>query len=351
MRRLPIFLVLDVSDSMIGEPLQYLEQGLDQLITKLRQDPHALETVFLSVVAFAGKVKTLVPLVDLPIFYPPRLPLGSGTALGRALTHLMREIDMQVQPTTRERKGDWKPLVYLLTDGKPTDDCEEAIRAWKSKYAGRVMLIAIGLGKYAASGTLSRFADHVLTYSGENNADFSRFIDWMSMSVKSRSIMVQQRGEQNQPISLEKAERILSFAGDAHSSDENFAIFVGRCQQRGTPYLLKYERIFFSSAAELRESGDNGYCYRLTGCYLIDETYFDWSVAVNEIEANVDLNNLLGQASCPCCGNPSALGLCSCGRLFCVDGAVRAQCPWCKQHLEMVPMEKNERVDIVRSLG
>ncbi len=351
MRRLPVFLVLDVSDSMIGEPLQHLEQGLDQLISKLRQNPHALETVFLSVIAFAGKAKTLVPLVDLPTFYSPRLPLGSGTALGRALTCLMEEIDRQVQPTTAERKGDWKPIVYLMTDGKPTDDWSAAVRTWQSKYSKRALLTAIGIGKYAATGILSQFADHVLTYSGESSADFSSFIDWMSMSVQSRSIMVQQQGERNQPISLAKVEKILSFAENKPSSDEDFALFVGRCQQRGTPYLLKYERVFLSSAAELRANGENGCCYRMTGCYPIDESYFDWSAAVNELEANVDLNSLIGQASCPCCGNPSAFGLCACGRIFCVDGSARAQCPWCKQHLELAPAEKDQRFDIVRSLG
>jgi uncharacterized protein YegL len=348
MRRLPVFLVLDVSDSMIGEPLQHLEHGLDQLITKLRQNPHALETVFLSVIVFAGKAKTLVPLVDLPTFYPPRLPLGSGTALGRALTCLMEEMDKQVQPTTPERKGDWKPIVYLMTDGKPTDDWSDAVRTWQSKYAKRAFLTAIGMGTHADTQVLSQFADHVLTYSGESGADFSSFIDWMSMSVQSRSVMVQQQGDGNQPISLAKAENVLSFADNKPSSDENFAIFVGRCQKKGTPYLLKYERVFLSGQTE---DGANNSCYRMTGCYPIDESYFDWSAAVNELEANVDLNSLIGHASCPCCGNPSAFGLCACGRIFCVDGAAKAQCPWCKQHLELAPAEKDQRFDIVRSLG
>lgn len=50
MRRLPVFLVLDVSDSITGEPLQHLEQGLELLIRKLRQDPNALETVLFRLV-------------------------------------------------------------------------------------------------------------------------------------------------------------------------------------------------------------------------------------------------------------------------------------------------------------
>jgi uncharacterized protein YegL len=32
-------------------------------------------------------------------------------------------------------KGDWKPIVYLFTDGKPTDDATTAIERWKRDYA------------------------------------------------------------------------------------------------------------------------------------------------------------------------------------------------------------------------
>ena len=65
MRRLPIFFVLDVSESMVGEPLRRMEEGIDDIVTTLRQDPHSLETVFISLIAFAGKAKAITPLIDL----------------------------------------------------------------------------------------------------------------------------------------------------------------------------------------------------------------------------------------------------------------------------------------------
>ena len=93
MRRLPIFFLVDVSESMAGDNLRQLQEGLERLVRSLRADPYALETVFISVIAFAGKPKTLTPLVELYQFYAPRLPLGSGTSLGSAMAHLMDEME------------------------------------------------------------------------------------------------------------------------------------------------------------------------------------------------------------------------------------------------------------------
>ena len=81
MRRLPVYFLIDVSESMVGEPIQQVEAGLGTIIQELKRDPYALETVFISVVAFAGKARTITPLTDVITFYPPRLPIGE---IGRA---------------------------------------------------------------------------------------------------------------------------------------------------------------------------------------------------------------------------------------------------------------------------
>jgi uncharacterized protein YegL len=78
MRRLPIYFLIDISESMVGEPIQQVEEGLASIIDALKSDPYALETVWVSVIVFAGQPKTLVPLQEIVNFYPPRFPIGSG---------------------------------------------------------------------------------------------------------------------------------------------------------------------------------------------------------------------------------------------------------------------------------
>ncbi len=102
---------------------------------------------WVSVIAFAGVARTIVPLHEIASFYPPRLPVGGGTSLGAALRELTVQIDTQVRKTTHEAKGDWKPVVYLLTDGRPTDDTTAEVKRWKDHYASKVNLIAVGRGR------------------------------------------------------------------------------------------------------------------------------------------------------------------------------------------------------------
>ena len=63
MRRLPVYLLVDVSVSMVGEPIQQVENGMRQIVQELRTDPYALETALISVLLFVN-VETSCALTD-----------------------------------------------------------------------------------------------------------------------------------------------------------------------------------------------------------------------------------------------------------------------------------------------
>ena len=50
MRRLPVYLLLDTSGSMYGEPIEAVKNGVQTLISTLRSDPYALETAYISII-------------------------------------------------------------------------------------------------------------------------------------------------------------------------------------------------------------------------------------------------------------------------------------------------------------
>lgn len=329
MRRLPIFFLLDVSESMVGDNLRQLQQGLSQLVSQLRTDPHALETVFLSTIVFAGKARSLTPLTELAMFYPPRLPVGSGTSLGLALNHLMDEINRTVIKSTAEQKGDWKPVVYLMTDGKPTDDIQPALQRWQKDFAHQVTLVAIAIGQHASIASLKKFTEHVLLLDANTDADFKRFVDWVTLSVvaQSRSVAM----SKTDGISLAKLdESILSkiFATPEESGeDESLVILTGRCQQNKLPYLIKYERM----PQTLSQYGFklDVSAFTMTGVYALENDYFDLSAENQTPAQKVNSDALIGSPGCPHCGNPFGFAMCSCGQIMCIKGDGIAHCPSC----------------------
>lgn len=346
MRRLPIFFVLDCSESMIGEYLKKLNDGLQMIISDLKRDPHALETVYISVIAFAGVAKTIAPLVEVVSFYPPRLPLGGGTNLGGALDELASQIDRNVIKTTADRKGDWKPIVYLLTDGRPTDDYTAAVKRWKEQHAKKANLIAIGLGLSADLNILRQLTDNVLLFEDTSEGDFTKFVKWITASVVAHSRSV---GDEPPPL-LAKTDQIVRLAKDevARAYDDSCVTLVGRCNKTRRPYLIKYERPNVNLSSLNFKLNLNR--FNLTGCFPIDEDYFSWSD--NSVSAlQVNTSELEGVPGCPHCGNSTAFAVCGCGKLVCVNGPEEVNCPWCQKNIQFRDNGGDYDFDVSRGKG
>lgn len=339
MRRLPVFFVLDCSESMVGDNLRKMEDGLQAVVRSLRSDPHALETVHVSVIAFAGFAKTIVPLVELFSFYPPKLPLGGGTSLGAALDALMSEIDRSLVKTTADRKGDWRPIVYLFTDGHPTDDPGPAIARWNSGYAKAASLIAVGMGREADFSVLKRLTEQVILFEEVRTDDYKKFVDWVSASVLAKSKTLGETSDQRMEEVLD--ERVLRLVKEPppQAADEACVTLIGRCQKTHKPYLMKYERErqdLATSEFRLEVS-----MYQLSGCYPLDEDYFDWSDP-RTADLKVSTSELMGAPGCPHCGNATAFAVCGCGKLMCLSGPGEATCPWCEKRVTFAPGPSSE---------
>jgi uncharacterized protein YegL len=181
-RRLPVYLLLDISGSMQGEPIEALKNGISALLTELRSDPQALETAYLSVITFNSSARQLSPLTELMLFSEPELRAGGATALGAALSLLADCINIEVKKSSATQKGDWKPLVFILTDGAPTDDWRAG--AETLRHAGASNIIACAAGANADPKTLREITPNVVMMNNCGSGDLARFFTWVSASVK-----------------------------------------------------------------------------------------------------------------------------------------------------------------------
>jgi uncharacterized protein YegL len=124
-RRCPTVLLLDVSGSMAGKPLQELQAGLTQYIDEVAADSLAKRRLEIAIVTFGGTVQVAQDFAAPDRVVLPTLMATGDTPMGQAIVtglDLLKERRMEL---SRQAIPQYKPWVFLITDGGPTDDGRE----------------------------------------------------------------------------------------------------------------------------------------------------------------------------------------------------------------------------------
>ena len=167
---------------MKGEPIESVKVGLADMIATLRQDPYALETVCISIITFDRNVSQILPLTELENLQLPNIvtPDSGPTHMGAALKMLCDKIDVEVKKGSSEQKGDWRPLLFLLTDGKPSDiqDYNQVIS--RVKGVNFASIVACAAGPQAKTEPLQKLTNQVFRLDTMDATSFKKFFVWVS---------------------------------------------------------------------------------------------------------------------------------------------------------------------------
>ncbi len=194
MRRLPVYLLLDTSGSMSGEPIEAVKNGVQIMISSLRQNPQAIETAFISIITFDSSARQIIPLTDLASFQMMDIRATGTTALGDALKLVATCIDNEVAKTTTENKGDWKPLVFIMTDGVPTDDWESGLNEFNKRKTAFTVACAAGSG--ADTTVLRQITQNVVSLDTADGHSIAKFFQWVTASIGVSSTKVEDSGKE-----------------------------------------------------------------------------------------------------------------------------------------------------------
>ena len=185
MRRLPVYILIQTSGAMKGEPIESIKVGLESMIASLRQDPFALESVQISIITFNRFPTELVPLTELENLQIPLIdqPESAGVHLGEALEMLCKKVDNDVKLSTPDSKGDWMPLLFIMADGRASDMqlFKEVVPKIKKRNFGSIVACCVGAKRDISN--LELFATTVVSLDTTDSSTFKQFFKWVSDSV------------------------------------------------------------------------------------------------------------------------------------------------------------------------
>jgi uncharacterized protein YegL len=175
---------------MKGEAIDAVNSGLKTLFKDLRSNPFALETVFLSVISFNTTAQIVRPFDDLLRTDDLTIEAKGQSNFGLGLELLISELNENVKKSTKDTKGDWKPLVFFMTDGRPSGAWKKRLKEFLALKVGKWVICACGMKSNME--IIESMGGSIVILNNKNEQSIHEFFKWVSNSISSHSKSIDQ---------------------------------------------------------------------------------------------------------------------------------------------------------------
>ena len=191
-KSLVIFFLIDTSRSMVGKKIGELNTVMEELIPEIRRVGEADTDVKVAVLTFGTQVRWMYtePIL-IEDFEWTRLRADGVTNMGEAFRELSAR--MSRNSFLNSPSLSFAPVIFLMTDGYPSDDYKEALEELKQNSWYKFGLkAALGIGSEANDEMLEEFTGSkdtvVHAYSGGQLAQMIKIIAVTSAQIGSKSM-------------------------------------------------------------------------------------------------------------------------------------------------------------------
>lgn len=182
--RCPCLFLLDVSGSMIERPISELNGGLEAFKESLIKDSLAALRVEVSIVTFGSNVSIVQDFVTVDQFVPPVLSASGSTPMGEAINITLDKLEDRKRIYKDNGVSYYRPWVFLITDGEPTDEWETAAqRVQAAEDRKAVAFFTVGV-EGANMQKLTQIAPSQRQPVKLKGLDFREMFVWLSQSLK-----------------------------------------------------------------------------------------------------------------------------------------------------------------------
>jgi uncharacterized protein YegL len=188
-------LVLDVSGSMRGKPIDELNKGLQDFYNEIVDDVTTSQKLEVSLITFNHIVKTIQEPALVENFKMPQLSATGSTAMVSAVNEAIDKVEARKNWYKETGQTYYRPWIILMTDGEPDDDQDVdalAARIKKETEGKHFQFLPIGV-EGANMAILDNIKGNIPPMKLQGTK-FSSFFKWLSASMG--TIVDAKEGEQ-----------------------------------------------------------------------------------------------------------------------------------------------------------